>query len=126
MPRPLVSVLLMLALLLQGLAPARAMTAAVDEPTTAEQVQAALPCHGAQAPTAEPAAAPGRTTMSCCDAGIDCGHCSAGCMATPALPAAMTTDETGVLRIVASARVEQSPPGAPPAERLRPPILSLR
>jgi hypothetical protein len=82
MSHPLVTVLLMLALLLQGLAPARAMTvASVDPPATAEP-QAAMPCHGTQA--AEPAAAPERAATSCCDAGIDCSHCSAGCMATPA------------------------------------------
>jgi hypothetical protein len=123
MSHPLVTVLLMLALLLQGLAPARAMTvASVDPPATAEP-QAAMPCHGTQA--AEPAAAPERAATSCCDAGIDCSHCSAGCMATPALPAAMTADEAGVPRIVVAARAERSPPAAPTADRLRPPIPRL-
>jgi hypothetical protein len=123
MPRPLVTVLLMLALLLQGLAPARAMTAAVDAPTVAVEPQAAMPCHGAQ--SAEQAATPGHAAMSCCDAGIDCSHCSAGCMATPALPAVIKADAASAPRIVAAARAEQSPPAAPTADRLRPPISLL-
>jgi hypothetical protein len=123
MPRPLVAVLLVLALLLQGLAPARAMPATADETPAAEQAQASMPCHGASAQPDEPVAPP---TMNCCDAGADCGHCSAACMGTAALPVAMQTGDADLPQLTVSASAEGSPPMAPGAEQLRPPILSLR
>lgn len=123
MPRPLVAVLLVLALLLQGLAPARAMPTPADESPAAEQAQASMPCHGAPAQPAEPVAPP---AMNCCDAGSDCGHCSAGCMGTAALPVAMLTDDADLPALTVAVGAEGSPPMAPPAEQLRPPIPSLR
>ena len=123
MPRPLVAVLLVLALLLQGLAPARAMPTPADESPAAEQARASMPCHGASAQPDEPVAPP---AMNCCDAEADCGHCSAVCMGTAALPVAMLTDDADLPALTASASAEGSPPTALPSEQLRPPILSLR
>ncbi len=128
MSRPTVAVLLVLALLLQGLAPARALTPAINDTEVAEVVvdpSPTMPCHGAQTATLEVTpAAP--ASMPCCDAGVDCGHCSAGCMAAPALLGALPSAEAPSPRIVATIASARTPAAAPPTDRLRPPIPAFR
>lgn len=130
MNRPLVTLALTLALLLQGLASAWAAAgmAAVPVPSSAMAATthdaSSMPCHAQPAADAAADARSGNT--DCCDDAGTCTRCGGVCSASPTPPAAAGALADYLAEHYASVQRTDAVLFANPLDILRPPITLLR